>query len=132
MERGKREKEHNTRTEQFFPFSLKFLLFCLTFFTFCADNFYYKLCNICYKLANTCYKLCNACYKLCNKLFLIRQKKNIRQKGRIILGKGGNVSKEILLPKYFSTRDFNANHLILLNMNDFCKTLLRIFNEIPQ
>ena len=69
---GERKEERNTRTEQFFPFSLKFLLFCLTFFTFCADNFYYKLCNICYKLANTCYKLCNACYKLCNKLFLIR------------------------------------------------------------
>ena len=53
-----------TRTEQFFPFSLKFFLFCLTFFTICADIFYYKLCNACYKLANTC-------YKLCNKLFLI-------------------------------------------------------------
>ena len=60
-----------TRTEQFFPFSLKIFLFCLTFSTICADIFCYKLCNACYKLANTCYKLCNTCYKVCNKLFLI-------------------------------------------------------------
>ena len=52
--------------------------------------------------------------------------KIIKQKGRIILEKGRNVSKEILLPKRFLQGISAENHLILLNMNDFCQTLLRI------
>ena len=84
-----------TRTEQFFPFSLKIFLFCLTFFTICADIFYYKLCNACYKLDNTCYKLCNTCYKLCNKLFLIGKGKISDRKEELSWRKGKNISRVV-------------------------------------
>ena len=96
MERGKREKERKTRTEQFFPFSLKFLLFCLTFFTLCADNF---ITNFVIYVTNLLTRVTNFVIHVTKFVtnFFYKIGKKIRQKGRIILGKGGNVRHTILI-----------------------------------